>query len=195
MVRVMKSPNMMSTTGRRPAMAAPTPRPVKPASEMGVSITRSLPNSSTSPERTLKGVPASATSSPKMHTAGSRRISSASASRTAWAKVSSRPFSGIDILLHFFHAGVGRSDGELDRRLYLLLHLGMNTFEIAGLGQALLRQPTGQQLQGIALRLPALFLFFGAVVLAIDVAYVVSTVAIGVADQECRSLAQAGAFD
>ena len=53
----MKSPNMMSTTGRKPVMAAPTARPVKPASEIGVSMTRSLPNSSTRPFTTLNGVP------------------------------------------------------------------------------------------------------------------------------------------
>jgi len=41
------------------------PIPVKPASEIGVSITRSAPNSSTRPDSTLNGVPASATSSPK----------------------------------------------------------------------------------------------------------------------------------
>ena len=32
---------MMSTTGRRPVIAAPTAIPVKPASEIGVSSTRS----------------------------------------------------------------------------------------------------------------------------------------------------------
>ena len=46
---------MMSTTGRRPVIAAPTPRPVKPGSEIGVSMMRSLPNSSTSPFSTLNG--------------------------------------------------------------------------------------------------------------------------------------------
>ncbi len=83
MARVMKSPNMMSTTGRIPVMAAPMAMPVIPASEMGESITRCVPNSCTSPLRTLKGVPASATSSPMMKTRGSRRISSARASRMA----------------------------------------------------------------------------------------------------------------
>src|SRR5579859_3444771 len=68
MVKVTKSPNMMSTTGRIPVMAAPTASPVNPASEIGVSTTRSLPNSSSNPESTLKGVPASATSSPMMQT-------------------------------------------------------------------------------------------------------------------------------
>ena len=60
---------MMSTTGRSPVIAAPTPRPVIPASEIGESSTRSGPNSSTRPASTLNGVPASATSSPRMNTA------------------------------------------------------------------------------------------------------------------------------
>ena len=33
---------MMSTTGRSPVIAAPTPMPVNPGSEIGVSITRDL---------------------------------------------------------------------------------------------------------------------------------------------------------
>ena len=37
--------NRISTTGRRPAMAAPTPSPTKPASLSGVSMTRPGPNS------------------------------------------------------------------------------------------------------------------------------------------------------
>ena len=40
MVSPMKSPNMMSITGRMPVIAAPTAMPVKPASEIGVSSTR-----------------------------------------------------------------------------------------------------------------------------------------------------------
>src|SRR5690242_14415312 len=195
MVRVMKSPNMMSTTGRMPVMAAPTPRPVKPASEMGVSTTRSLPNSSTRPESTLKGVPASATSSPMMNTRGSRRISSARASRTAWAKVSSRPFSGIDVLLHFFRAGIGSSDGELHCRLHVLFYLSLNALEIGGFGQSLLSKPPGEQLQRIVLRLPALLFFLRAVVLAVDVAHVMAAVAIGVADQKRRAVTSPGALD
>ena len=84
---------MMSTIGRMPVIAAPTPRPVKPASEIGVSMMRSLPNSSTSPVSTLKVVPASATSSPIRTTFGSRRISSAIASLMASPNVSSRTAS------------------------------------------------------------------------------------------------------
>src|SRR5579871_2512480 len=66
MTRVRKSPNIMSAMGRMPVIAAPTATPVNPASEIGVSITRFVPNSSTNPESTLNGVPASATSSPKI---------------------------------------------------------------------------------------------------------------------------------
>src|SRR5213594_3207419 len=51
---------------------------------------RLVPNSCTSPVSTLKGWPASATSSPMRSTRGSRRISSAIASRTASPYVSSR---------------------------------------------------------------------------------------------------------
>src|SRR6202049_3034531 len=137
---------MMSTTGRRPVIAAPTASPVKPASEIGVSITRSVPNSSTRPERTLKGVPASATSSPKMQTRESRRISSASASRTACPNVSSRAMaSGINVLLHFRHTGVGSGHRELDRFLHLRLYLRLNETELSRVCKALFDQPIGQQ--------------------------------------------------
>src|SRR5438128_10550893 len=51
---------------------------------------RLVPNSCTSPVSTLKGWPASATSSPMRSTRGSRRISSAIASRTASPYVSPR---------------------------------------------------------------------------------------------------------
>src|SRR5258708_12733642 len=130
---------MMSITGRIPVIAAPTPTPVNPASEIGVSITRSLPNSSTRPDKTLNGVPASATSSPMMHTRESRRISSASASRTACANVSSR--SGIDVLLHFVHTRIGRGDGELHRRLHDGENFGCNLFQRPSVILALLKQP------------------------------------------------------
>src|SRR5258708_28783833 len=162
MVRVMKSPNMMSTTGRRPVMAAPTATPVNPASEIGVSTTRFAPNSSTRPESTLKGVPASATSSPMMQTRESRRISSASASRTACANVSSR--SGIDVLLHFAHIRVGRGDGKL----HGCFHDGADFFcrriERGDIGVALFDQPLRQNQNGVAIGLPQLFFLLRAIV-------------------------------
>src|SRR5271157_3465318 len=185
MVRVRKSPNMMSTTGRRPVMAAPTPIPVKPASEMGVSITRSEPNSSTKPERTLKGVPASATSSPKMQTLGSRRISSASASRTACANVSSR--SGIDVLLHLVDAGIRCSDGEFDGGFHLRARFGSDLIERGSVGISLSQQPVRVQLDGIAFGLPRLLFLLGTIIFAADVADVMAAVAV------CVGLEKSGA--
>jgi hypothetical protein len=44
---------MNSTIGFRPASAAPVPSPAKPCSVIGVSITRSAPNSCSSPCVTL----------------------------------------------------------------------------------------------------------------------------------------------
>src|SRR6266567_2367299 len=187
MVKVRKSPNMMSTTGRSPVMAAPTPTPVKPASEIGVSTTRSAPNSSTRPERTLKGVPASATSSPKMHTRESRRISSASASLTACANVSSR--SGINILLHLVNTGIGRGNGVLHRRVHLRATFGGNLIEGPCIRETVRQQPVRVQLEGIPLGLPVLLFLFRAVVFAIDVAYVMTAVPVGIGLQERRSLA------
>src|ERR1700741_711956 len=185
MVRVMKSPNMMSTTGLSPVIAAPTPTPVNPASEIGVSITRSEPNSSTNPESTLNGVPASATSSPKIQTRASRRISSASASRTACAKVISR--LGINVLLHLIGTGIRRVNGELHRLLHFLARFRPDVLQRSRIGIALRDQPAGMQHDGIALRLPVLLFLLGAVVLAIDVAHVVAAITISIGLQECRT--------
>src|SRR5712692_5570869 len=188
----MKSPKMMSTTGRSPVIAAPTARPVKPASEIGVSITRSVPNSSTSPDKTLNGVPASATSSPRMHTCESRRISSASASRTASAKVSSRgAASGIDVLLHFLRARIRRGDCELDGLFHLGLDLGLDALEERGVDGVLPRHPFSEIFNRIALGHPKLFFLLRTVIFPVDVADVMPAVAVGVAQQESRALARA----
>ena len=53
-VIAMKSQIWISTTGRIPATAAPTPAPTKVASEIGVSRTRSSPKRSRSPLVTWK---------------------------------------------------------------------------------------------------------------------------------------------
>src|SRR5580658_8419767 len=188
MVSVRKSPNMMSTTGRKPVIAAPTPTPVKPASDIGVSTTRSAPNSSTSPERTLNGVPASATSSPKMQTLESRRISSASASRTACANVSSR--SGIDVFLHLVDAGIRRRNGEFHRGFHLIARFGGDLIERGGIRLFLAQQPSREKFDGIAFGLPVLLFLLRAVVFAVDVADVMPTVTIGIGLQKCRTLAR-----
>src|ERR1700722_3194275 len=187
MVRVMKSPNIISTTGRRPVMAAPTATPVKPASEIGVSTTRLAPNSSSRPERTLNGVPASATSSPMMQTRESRRISSARASRTAWANVSSR--SGIDVLLHFIDVGKRLRECKLPRLLHGDANFSRDSIKGGGVSIAAIDQPLRQDDNGIAIGLPLMLFLLGTVVFAIDIADVMSAVAVGIALQEGRPVA------
>src|SRR6266498_5653390 len=152
MTSVMKSPNMMSTTGRMPVIAAPRPRPVIPASEIGESMIRSEPNSSTSPESTLNGVPASATSSLITNTVGCRGSSSVSASLTAWASEISRIPScsfgssrtlGVDMLVHLPRVGERRLHGALDRGGDLLLHLAVDALQLGGVGHPAPREPGG----------------------------------------------------
>src|SRR3990170_2121201 len=164
MASVTKSPNMRSTTGRSPVIAAPTPRPVIPASEIGESITRSGPNSSTRPLSTLKGVPASATSSPMMKTLGSRRISSARASLIAWANVSTRgatscTSSGIDVLRDLPCIGKGRLQRKLNRGRRLFLDFTPDLIDHALIGLPLLEQPGLEQRERVSLPPPDLLLF------------------------------------
>src|SRR5579862_1721722 len=95
-------------------------------SEIGVSTTRLSPNSSKSPCVTPNAPPYAPTSSPRTKTFGSRRISSASASRIASRYESSL---GIQIRDGFFRRRVGRVHRELhgivdrlrDARLDVLL--------------------------------------------------------------------------
>src|SRR5688572_23785110 len=177
MMIIRKSPNMMSTIGRMPVMAAPTPMPVKPASEIGVSMIRSLPNSSTRPVSTLNVVPASATSSPIKTTRGSRRISSAMASLIASPNVSSRTavaVSGIDVLVHLAGIGIRRVDGELHRRIHFSDQLFLNLVERRAIGNAVLHQPLAMQRDRVALRDPLLLLGLRPVVGTGDVADVMT---------------------
>src|SRR5664279_3903149 len=195
MVKVMKSPNMMSTTGRSPVMAAPTASPVKPASEIGVSSTRSLPNSSKRPARTLNGVPASATSSPRIQTVLSRRISSAMASRIACAKVSSHsPVSGIHVLVHFTDGRVGRRHGEVNCTLHLGLECSLHPIKHRNIGEFLLDQPLSEVRDRVPLRFPCQFFLLGAIVFAVDVAHVMAVVTIRVAEQKRRTITAPGSI-
>ena len=74
---------MISTTGRIPCIAAPTPAPTMAVSEIGVLRTRSGPNSASIPCVTPIEPPISAMSSPMMKTSSSSRIARLSASLTA----------------------------------------------------------------------------------------------------------------
>src|ERR1700693_386460 len=162
MISVRKSPNMMSTTGRKPVIAAPTPIPVNPGSEIGVSITRDFPNSSTIPDKTLNGVPASATSSPIIKTLGSRRISSDSASRTASAIVNSRTAtSGINVLPNLIHSRKRGLQGKRHSGVDFRFCFRQNFIELRLFGDFLFQQPFGEHLDGIAHGSPLGFLLLG----------------------------------
>src|SRR6266508_2788258 len=143
---------MMSTTGRIPVIAAPTPIP-----EM----------------------PASATSSPIKKTRWSRRISSASASLTASAKVRSRTavpstaFSarlGVDMSVHLRRVGVGSIEREALALLDLCGHAFVEGLEVVLGRVTAFANPDSEQLQRVARRPPLLLLLLRAVVGAIDVA-------------------------
>src|SRR5919106_39389 len=169
---------MMSTMGRIPVIAAPTPIPEMPASEIGESITRSGPNSWTRPESTLNGVPASATCSPIRNTRSSRRISSAIASLTASAMVSSRPavastaFStrlGVDMTIDLRRVRIG----SLEREALALLDLGGHA-PVEGLqtnlvGVAQCAHPRGEHSKRIPRRTPLFLFLLRPVVRPIDV--------------------------
>ena len=84
MARNRKSPYWTSTIGRIPIIAAPTAAPKNPSSAIGVLSIRSG-NSSSRPSVTVNAPPhppATAMSSPRQKTDGSRRISSAIPSRS-----------------------------------------------------------------------------------------------------------------
>ena len=194
---------MMSTTGRRPVMAAPTPRPVIPASEIGESITRSTPKRSTRPESTLNGVPASATSSPITKTVGSRSISSVIASLTASANVISRVgaagaavvASGKDMEIHLRRIGVRRLEAEPDACGDLPVDVVPNRVQLGRIRMLLGAEPGPEPLDRVVALAPVLLLLGRAVVGAIDVADVVAEPAVGRAGEERRALAGAGARD
>ena len=81
--QVTKSANWSSTTGRSPIQAAPIAAPTNPSSAIGVSRTRSSPNSSSRPFVTPNAPPKAPMSSPSRKTRSSSRMASASAARTA----------------------------------------------------------------------------------------------------------------
>ena len=84
MAKAVRSPNIISATGRIPVIAAPTAVPIMAFSLMGVSRTLSSPNSSAKPSVTLNAPPhCLPMSSPKRKTVESRCISSRKASLNA----------------------------------------------------------------------------------------------------------------
>src|SRR5712692_760079 len=87
-----------------PINAAPHAAPTIAASEIGVSITRSLPKRSINPSVTLKAPPYAPTSSPIKNTVGSRSISSQIPARIASTIVAAPPRGGRSSLRSFLSA-------------------------------------------------------------------------------------------
>src|SRR5690606_8875690 len=140
---------------------------------------------------TLKGVPASATSSPRMNTAGSRRSSSANASRIAWEKVMTRSLvvgecavaplatSGVDMQRHLAGIGERRSQGELHGGRGLLTYRSFDVGQCLFVHHAGCNESRPEQREGISFGTPLVLFALGAVVLTVDVADVVSVIAVG----------------
>src|SRR6056297_2186336 len=104
-------------TGLIPAAAAPSPAPINPASAMGVFITLSSPNSSTSPLVHPKIPPSTFISSPITNTSSSLLISSAIVSLIACAY----DFLLILSLLHKIHHPSPSLDPVQDYSMQILL--------------------------------------------------------------------------
>src|SRR5258708_12209422 len=68
------------------------------------------------------------------------------------------------------------------------LHLLLDLFKGSTFCYTLFNQPVSQQLQRITFRLPLLFLFFRAIITALDVTNVVSKVAVRIAEHKSWSL-------
>src|SRR5436309_6126157 len=132
---------MISTTGRIPCIAAPTPAPTIAISEIGVFRTRSGPNSSSRPCVTPIEPPISAMSSPMMKTPSSARIAAARPSRTASRYVT----SGIDVLQGILGRRIGAVLRELERGIHRPMRLGVERRELV-VGEP---QPVAQTLDRV----------------------------------------------
>src|SRR5258708_12235237 len=125
-----------------------------------------------------------------MHTRLSRRISSARASRTACANVSSLvATSGINVLVHLVYRRVRGGNRKLHRLLHFRPHFFLNVLQLSLIRNLLFDQPMRIVLNRIPLRLPFQLFLFRTVIFAIDVSHVVSRVAIRVAHQKPRPVA------
>src|SRR5258708_38382061 len=110
-----------------------------------------------------------------MHTRLSRRISSARASRTACANVSSLvATSGINVLVHLVYRRVRGGNRKLHRRLPFPPPFFLNALQLSLLPNLLFDQPMRIVLTRIPLRLPFHLFLFPPVIFAIDVSHAAS---------------------
>src|SRR2546428_13602759 len=216
----MNPTNIISTIGRSPVTAAPTAAPMNPDSLIGVSSTRSRPNSLTSPLVTPRTPPQAsspckcstfappATSSPIRITRGSRRISWRIASFSAWLKLSCRsaifPSLGvgcwglgivihIDIGIGFPHIRERALLGELYRCLDLRSHAVINRLELSRADQFAREHIVFEQFDWVALFL-VLFVLCGNFIRLL-VSLVVTVEAVGLALEQSRAFASSRPSD
>src|SRR5260370_18086096 len=172
--------------GRIPVMGGPTASPAMVGSEIGVSNTRSGPNSASSPGVILYTPPAAATSSPRTITAPSRRISSRIASLIASAKVISRPSVGVDMLTYLVRIRKSRLGAKLNTRCNLVLDSITNGVELRLRRVATLHQTLLQTRYRVAILAPFLFFLTGTI-RAIAVTHPVTREAVCFEDKEART--------
>src|SRR4051794_12721404 len=155
-----------------PVIAAPTEAPTMAASEIGVSITRSWPNSSDSPSVTVKPPPkppGTPRSSPSRKTEGSARIATRSASRSASVmpmrrgpvdsaagesgiiRVTATPSVGENVGEAVSGQRLGARHGEGDRLLDLRLAGALDRFQLALALLELVEEPLAEQVHRVAL--------------------------------------------
>src|SRR5262249_29878000 len=126
------------------------------------------------------------TSSPIRTTVGSRRISSAIASRTASPKpmsprtVGAVCVSSINVLIHFVGSRICSRDREFDRRVHFCRQFGADLLEGRCGGQPFFHQPVAEDLDWIAIAHPLLFFRFGTVIRACDVSDMMTVVPVRV---------------
>src|SRR5581483_1724340 len=182
----MKSANWISATGSSPLIAAPIAVPTMFDSASGVSITRSSPNSASSPSVALKTPPFRPTSSPSTITRSSRAISSRRAERTASITVivaiAIPPFSppgpaprsaGVHVPEDRFRRRIRRALGELGGVIDLALHAADRLFQQRVVQQPHLAQIVAEARERLALP-PLLHLLaraIGAVVVIAGMRY------------------------
>src|SRR5579883_2029876 len=158
MARAIKLKVMISTTGRRPSIAAPTAMPTKPFSAIGVSTTRRSPNSFKRPAVILYDPSNTPISSPIKKTFSSRSISSRNVSCNACRKLISAILSlsllskvicRIYIIEEAFKRREWALFGEPDGRFNLLVDLCLDLVQALLVDQLRIQQTLRKDVHGI----------------------------------------------
>src|SRR5215831_1033353 len=102
--------------------------------------------------------------------------------------------SGINVLVSLLRPWIRCRDRKVDCFADFRLRFGLDAFQNLWRRQLLFGNPRRQQLQRVAPTLPLLLFLPGAVVFAVDIAYVMAMIAVGVAQQKYGSFSRTRAF-